>query len=132
MPCYVIIAIAGQTCKIKQSKGRTEMKIDVLRKTCTMDELGRVLIPGSMQKQLGWRPRQELTIHINRSMQSVEFFAQPGGMYKLDEHNRVKVDPGTRMGLGWGKADKFILDINESTSSITLTLDNRRVQCIYY
>jgi len=85
-----------------------------------MDELGRILLPTELCKQLGWTTGRKVTTAINKTNKSLSILAADDGKILIDDLSRVKIDEDTCSELDW-KADK--ISISLSTDGLHLVLE---------
>ena len=69
------------------------------QRTCTIDDLFRVLIPHSLRKELNWEAGTELTFAVSKK--GIELSAQNGGALSLDDFGRVTLSQDLMETMGW-------------------------------
>ena len=84
--------------------------------TQTLDDLYRVLIPHPLRKQLNWELGTELTFVVSKN--SLEFSAQEGGAYLIDDYGRVKLSKDLIATMGWNAGDKISILPQVSSKSV--------------
>ena len=68
---------------------------------CTIDELGRVLLPAKLCEQLGWKRDSKVNAQINQTDKSINLHAADDGRMTIDELGRITLGEGILSELGW-------------------------------
>ena len=85
---------------------------------CTVDELRRVLLSQALREQLGWTPNMALSVMVTTA--HVEFYAQEGGAFPLDDFNRVTITHDIMEAMDWNVCDKVQIEVCQEKKCIAL------------
>ena len=97
----------------------------IWHKTCTIDDVNRILLSVDLCKQLKWEAGTTLTVFVNLRNKHMEFLKQDGGHFTLDSHYRVKLTEDLRVSMGWDTGDKLLVKLNPDAAGISLSLQSR-------
>ena len=97
-----------------------------------LDELGRVTIPKKLMGDIGWIPKDQLSMCINLHEKTVALFQQQDGEFVLDDFNRVKLPGDLLANLEWGGKDKLAITWDTTEKTVTLTMEEKYAPlCIF-
>ena len=86
---------------------------------CTMDELGRILLPAKLCEQLDWKGEREVNVQINQPDKSLNIYAFENGLMTIDELGRITLGEGILGELRW-KPGKISISIDTTDLSLVL------------
>ena len=77
---------------------------------CTIDELGRVLLPTKLYDLLDWKRECKVNAQVNQLDKSININASEDGVMTIDELGRIMLGEGILGELGW-KPGKITIHI---------------------
>lgn len=86
---------------------------------CTLDELGRLLVPKIRLQEIGWKQGMGLGLNIIREQKAIGVFALPNAASPLDFLRRIKIPPHILQDFNWVVGDKLRVYAEGETVIIT-------------
>jgi len=98
---------------------------------CTLDDVGRIVIPSGLRQHLKWKEGDTLTTFANLKHRFIELFKKEGGHMSIDTYGRVTFTEDFLETMKWDKGDKIYIRPSKD-GGLVLSLEEKYVQqCIF-
>ena len=101
-------------------------------KIATLDDLGRLIIPATLHRQIGWYKGIKLSASVNTVNKEVILEEDNDGVLEIGELSFLALPKEMRTELGWGASDKIAVTLCTENNHIKLAMEDRYVpSCVF-